>query len=258
MIRHDPEQYWDAKAAASAHDPLGAVCVGDPQRDLCIDRVQRRLLRLALARLDRSAMPARPALLDMGCGTGRFSQTLTQQGFSYHGIDIAGGMIDIARREHPHSRFDKFDGQNLPFPDASFDVAMSLAVVHHNTYARQDVLLDELVRVLAPGGTLLTFEGIAPRTTDETGVFFYRPVADWRSALEARGLELLWQRGARYFALEHIGSALASRAGFRRERVSPTLLKLGAIVDPYLIAARPNRLHDRWFAIWRKRAAVEA
>ncbi len=250
---NDPEQYWDAKARASAHDPLGAVCVGDPVRDRCIDMVQHRLMQLALAHLDRARMPAAPLALDMGCGTGWWAEVLGREGFDYHGIDISAAMIEIARREQPAARFAKFDGQRLPFTSARFDVAMSLAVIHHNSYARQDMLLDELVRVLKPGGTLLAFEGIGARATGGDGVFFYRPVEDWRAALEARGLALEWQRGARYFAVEHIGTTAAKRLGLGSGKwLSPALLRLGAHIDPYLIAARPNRLHDRWFSIWRK------
>jgi SAM-dependent methyltransferase len=253
MAAHDPESYWNAKAEASAYDPLGAVAHGDPLRDRCIDRVQQRLMRLALDALMSSGgrLPT-GGVLDLGCGTGRWVPLLERRGLAYHGIDISGRMVEIARREHPGARFEKFDGQSFPFGAASFTLVLSMAVIHHNTYPRQERLLDEIVRVLEPGGALLLMEGIGPRAASDEGVFFYRPVADWSKALADRGLVLGWQRGARYFAAEHIGTALLGRAGLSAPRLSRPLLRLGAWVDPWLIAARPNRLHDRWMALWRK------
>ena len=256
-MAYDSEQYWDAKARASAHDARGAVCVGDAARDLCIDRVQRRLMRLALAHIESRHGAVQGRALDIGCGTGRWARDLAAIGLAYHGIDISAAMIEFARREHPAASFAKFDGQAIPFADGNITMALSLAVIHHNTFPRQERLLDELVRVLAPGGRLILFEGIGPRASGGDGVFFYRPAADWRAALAGRGLALKWQRGARYFALEHLGRGVASRLGIGgAERWSPALLKLGARVDPYLISSSPNRLHDRWFAIWRKPALV--
>jgi SAM-dependent methyltransferase len=260
MPAYDPEQYWDAKARASAHDPLGAVCVGDPLRDRCIDRLQRRLMKLALRHIDRGAMPARPELLDMGCGTGRWADILRPEGIDYHGIDISSSMIEIARREHPSDSFGKFDGLAIPFEDGRFDIVMSLAVLHHNAYPRQETLLDDLVRVLKPGGTLILFEGVGRRTAidDADAVFHYRPVADWQAAFNARGLALQWQTGARYFALESIAAAAVARLLRRSPQASTgpvfsrQLLQLGAYVDPWLISSPPARFHDRAMSVFRR------
>ena len=217
----DPEQYWDAKARASAHDPLAAVTVGNPLRDRCIDAVQQRLMQLALARLDRGSMRG-PARLrsTWDAAPGRWADVLRRAGFDYHGIDISSAMIGIARRENPAARFEKFDGRRIPHPDRRFDLVVSMAVVHHNAYPQQEALLDELVRVLAPGGTLLMLEGIGARTSGEDGVFFLRPVADWSAALVDRGLRLEWQRGARYFATEHLARSAVETARARLGRTA--------------------------------------
>ncbi len=255
---HDPEQYWDAKARASSHDPLGAVCYGDPARDRCIDRIQSGLLRQAFARLDRSGFARQPLLLDVGCGTGRLARRARDEGFSYQGIDIAAGMVEIARREHPGAVFEKFDGQSIAVGNEAADLVVSMAVVHHNSYRRQEVLLDEMVRVVRPGGAVLLFEGIGARAPTDTGVFFYRPPADWHAAMEQRAMEKVWQRAARYFALEHVANVAAGRL-LRRATppvlpaaASRALLAIGAHIDPWLTAARPNLLHDRLMMIWRK------
>lgn len=256
MAKLDTEQYWNAKAEASVHDPLAAVCIGEPARDRCIDRVQRRLVGLALAHIARRSGPLVGAALDMGCGTGRWAAKVRALGLGYHGIDISAAMVAIARREHPEARFDKFDGETIPAGNAAFALVLSLAVLHHNDYPRQDALIAELARVLAPGGALITLEGLGPRAENGDGVLHYRPAADWQAALEARGLRLEWQRAARYFALEHISTSVLTRAGLRRiagPAVSRPMLAAGAWIDPYLTASRPGRLHDRWLAVWRKR-----
>jgi 2-polyprenyl-3-methyl-5-hydroxy-6-metoxy-1,4-benzoquinol methylase len=42
--------------------------------------------------------PAGGAILDLGCGTGRHSVPLARRGFRVTGVDISGGMLDIAER----------------------------------------------------------------------------------------------------------------------------------------------------------------
>ncbi len=45
------------------------------------------------------------------------------------------------------------DAEELPFEDAMFDVSVCNALFHH--YINPDIVLDEMSRVIKPGGTLL-------------------------------------------------------------------------------------------------------
>ncbi|WP_432187849.1 class I SAM-dependent methyltransferase [Streptomyces sp. Tue6028] len=97
------------------------------------------------------------AILDYGCGYGRTMQALEQQGFTdLFGVDTSPGMISRARSLHPTMRFAVLDAPPmLAHPDASIDVVLLFAVltcIPGNDAQRR--LVDELSRVLKPGGTL--------------------------------------------------------------------------------------------------------
>lgn len=260
MKGYEPEAFWDQKAVLSGGDARSAVCYGDPLRDECVDRIQARLLEQALSWLASRRPLHGVGVLDHGCGTGRWFGALSQRGCRYQGVDISREMIALARRHHPGGRFAKTNGAGLPFPDRQFGVVVSLAVLHHNGYERQEALLGELSRVLEPAGSLLLLEGIGRRCTSGEGPFFYRPAQDWLSALGSHGLRCVWQRAVRYFTLASLGAAVARRLG-RTTRASPRvggverlLLRLDRIAGPFLLSRKPRRFHDRWFAVLAKEA----
>jgi SAM-dependent methyltransferase len=68
------------------------------------------------------------------------------------GVDIAEGMLAVARRDHPQLDFRPGDAESLPFADASFDAVVGAFVLNH--LPRPDVAAAELARVLASGGRL--------------------------------------------------------------------------------------------------------
>ena len=53
-------------------------------------------------------------------------------GLRYTGVDVSGEMIGAARRRYPGGDFRVHDGGSLPFPEGSFDLALSTGVLHHN------------------------------------------------------------------------------------------------------------------------------
>jgi SAM-dependent methyltransferase len=106
------------------------------------------LRRLELPQL-RRYLPQSGTILDFGAGEGQQAQALQSLGFEVHAIDVAASP-HLVRRV-----FDVaiYDGRNLPFPDASFDVVMSSNVLEHLVDLPH--ALRELTRVLKPGGKML-------------------------------------------------------------------------------------------------------
>jgi len=72
--------------------------------------------------LDRVAVGAGTALLDVGCGAGRFARMAADRGAGVSGIDITPAFIAIARGHSPDGDFRLGDLQSLPWPDDTFDV----------------------------------------------------------------------------------------------------------------------------------------
>jgi ubiquinone/menaquinone biosynthesis C-methylase UbiE len=87
--------------------------------------------RAAWDRILDLVLPAAHALeaLDIGCGTGFLSLELGSRGHRVTGVDFAPLMIAQARRKaaerHVAIRFEEADAEQLPFPAASFDTAVS-------------------------------------------------------------------------------------------------------------------------------------
>jgi ubiquinone/menaquinone biosynthesis C-methylase UbiE len=114
------------------------------------------ITRPLLDKLERLA-PGRDAL-DIGCGTGRNVLRLADRGFRVHGIDHSEAMLTIAERKVREGGFaDRVelrpgDVRELPFADASFDVAMATGVLHHLPDLAPAVA--EAARVLRTGGVL--------------------------------------------------------------------------------------------------------
>lgn len=108
-----------------------------------------------IAFLERAGVKIRGRVLDAGCGGGGMPLSLAEEAALVVGIDPADRFQDagvrLAReRGVQHLAFALADGMALPFPDASFDLVLSHAVIEH--VADAPLYLRECARVLAPGG----------------------------------------------------------------------------------------------------------
>ena len=125
----------------------------DPQGyEQYVGRGSRRLAPLFVSYAGASA---NERVLDVGCGTGNLTIALgAVEGVSVTGIDLSAPYVEFARRRAAGSsvKFDVGDALNLPYPDRTFDRALSMLAL--------DVLPDaagglaEMRRVTKPGGTV--------------------------------------------------------------------------------------------------------
>jgi SAM-dependent methyltransferase len=116
-------------------------------------------------------------VLDIGCGPGRMAVPLTSylapRG-AYAGFDVVGEEVRWCQRaitpRFPAFTFERVDVHNarynpagtvrahefrFPYEDAAFDFAFATSVFTHMLPADVEHYLDELARVLRPGGTAL-------------------------------------------------------------------------------------------------------
>jgi ubiquinone/menaquinone biosynthesis C-methylase UbiE len=94
--------------------------------------------------------PAGRRALDVGCGTGFNVSRLMARGFDVSGVEPAPGMRARAEAANPGAKILDGDAENLPFPDASFDLVISIEVIRY--LKTPDRALSEMARVLKPGG----------------------------------------------------------------------------------------------------------
>jgi SAM-dependent methyltransferase len=84
--------------------------------------------------------PKDARILDVGCGDGLLSSAIYSKR-----RDLTVRGVDVLARERAHIPVELFDGQNLPFGDASFEAVLFSDVLHHT--ADPKVLLREGRRV---------------------------------------------------------------------------------------------------------------
>jgi SAM-dependent methyltransferase len=107
-------------------------------------------------------------VLELGVGTGRIALPFIRAGFDFTGIDLSQAMMDRleaqiagdAKRATYRLDLRQGDVTALPFPNASFDLVVSVHVVH--LVDDWQAMLREARRVLRPGGALVLGYDSAP------------------------------------------------------------------------------------------------
>jgi SAM-dependent methyltransferase len=111
--------------------------------------------RLVCPLLDAAAVDRGGRVLDVASGPGYVAAAAAERGASVIGVDIAEGMISLARRLQPQLDFRFGNAEALPFADASFDAVVANFVLLH--LGRPERAAAEFARVLdADGRVALT------------------------------------------------------------------------------------------------------
>ena len=125
---------------------------------------KKQALILTQKLLDFVELNGKQDFLEVGCGNGIVSRYLaTEYAGEITGIDIDPEQIELACKDTagmPNIRFLEADAADLPFSDGSFDIVLSLGVLHH-IHNWLDVL-KEIKRILRPDGYFVYADIIYP------------------------------------------------------------------------------------------------
>jgi ubiquinone/menaquinone biosynthesis C-methylase UbiE len=146
-------------------DPLSTGYVGETAYKYDERRFSTRqgqlFSALEFGQLKRAVERLNPGsrVLEVGCGTGRFSEYMARHGFSVTGTDPSSDMVDIAAgrcRDLGQVRFRREEGAHLGYPNEAFDLVFAIRVtsqVESEAYAL--AMIREMIRVTRRGGLVL-------------------------------------------------------------------------------------------------------
>lgn len=166
--KHWTQSTWEEKAK---ENPLFAVMTMPEMADAAADAFDEQHLDVFFAKgealysvhvapliaAEAELPPERALVVEYGCGAGRILKSVVAAGRRAAGIDISPTMIEHCRRLVPEVQslhcLDEAGRSNLP--DGCASVVYSYAVVQHIASLAQYVkAIDEMCRVLTPGGVL--------------------------------------------------------------------------------------------------------
>jgi ubiquinone/menaquinone biosynthesis C-methylase UbiE len=135
----NPAEYWSA--ISTKYDSVVDAQLGPNLRGLIRERLAR----------EGDFGDA----LEIGCGSGMFTQVLAQKARRLVATDIALGMLEVARtavQGRGEVTFQVEDCQKTSFADATFDTIFMALVLQ---FVDADVAIREMHRVLRPGGVVI-------------------------------------------------------------------------------------------------------
>jgi ubiquinone/menaquinone biosynthesis C-methylase UbiE len=206
--------YWEERARLHGSRAAG-------YHDDAMNAYEDRLRRSALARLVGRGNGRE--LLDAGCGSGRWSVFFAEAGWVVTGADIS---LELIRLATPATGVTYIASaiQDLDLPAARFDAWLSVTALQHITSSADfDAALDNLTRMLRPGG-MAAFLEYSPLVLVGTmpGYLRARTRGQWIDVMTSRGYVKRAESGVRF--LGHgpyiIAVRLLRRFGIKAEALN--------------------------------------
>jgi ABC-2 type transport system ATP-binding protein len=134
------EEYWSR--FPDTYDKKMEYVVGKELRDAIAQELNR--------------LPDLGELVELGCGTGIFTETIVQKTRSMVATDLSESLLSVARTrmgDHPKVKFQEENCMATSFPSEALDSVFMANLIH--VIESPSMLLEECYRILREGGTLV-------------------------------------------------------------------------------------------------------
>ena len=165
LFQRRKSQKTSANARGTANERYRAVVKRlmrnyrhDQAMELAVGGEFKALGTLEVATLKHFGLEDDAYLIDVGCGSGRLAQPLSQcfEG-KYLGVDIEPNLVNFARQSVRRKdwRFEVTEGFDIPEKEGTADMVCFFSVFTHLLHEQTYVYLREAKRVLKPGGKII-------------------------------------------------------------------------------------------------------
>lgn len=101
---------------------------------------------------------ALPRVADIGCGVGALHRALAPISSQIFGCDPSRECLAQAAQANPAALYTEADASALPWADDTVDAALAVCVMHHIEKPKRLAALDEMRRIVRPGGLVILIE----------------------------------------------------------------------------------------------------
>ena len=199
--------------------------------------------RAVLTLLGKCKLPSGIRVLDVGCGTGRWSELLLSKGWKAYGVDLGKQALFHAAGTWPDIQFACAMLPSLCFADESFYLAMSVTVLQHVPYEHQQESLDAIYRTLKSGGYLVACETID--MSDPSPHIFGNDLENWSDRFRKAGFRVIFNVGSEYLPFVRVFHWLRSKQ--KPSHDSTQHSDVGAVA--LILARHPILVVPIWFVI---------
>ncbi len=168
---------------------------------LATELVSKPLDRHLLNRF-AEAMTGRGFVVDLGCGPGHIARYLQEQGVKIFGLDLSAEMVRVATSLNPGIEFRTGDMRQLDMPDGSLAGAVAFYSIVHFDSAELGVVLQQVRRVLEPGGLFLVSFHIGSQVVSVDDLFGAPVSLDFRFHFPSEVIAAL--QSAHLTVIEHV------------------------------------------------------
>ncbi len=151
-----------------------------------IDRIEKNIISELTGSLHRDK------ILEIGCGTGHWTEYFNEEGFDVTAIDVSEPMLKIAAAKKINASFVRADANHIPISSESYSYAASITMLEF--VDDRDLVLSEIFRILKPGGYLilgcLNGSSILGKDKDKDSIFReanFFSIEELKNKLEAFG-----------------------------------------------------------------------